>query len=96
MKAEIREMDMDDDEEEEDSELEEAAVAGVVGDVSTSGDSESDSDEYNSDEDGEERNDDEQKPVSKWRKSLEMIGGLFRSMSPEKTENDDDNDEVRV
>ena len=67
---------------------EEEEVKKATMNVSTSGEDSESGEEYDSssgeEEEEEEEGEQDQKPVSRWRKSLEMIGGLFRSsVTPE-------------
>ena len=67
---------------------EEEEVLKATMNISNSGDDSESGEEYDSsseeEEEEEEEGEQEQKPVSRWRKSLEMIGGLFRSgVTPE-------------
>ena len=67
------------------TEEEEEVLKATMNNSNSGDDSESD-EEYDSssEEEEEEEGKQEQKPVSRWRKSLEMIGGLFRSgVTPE-------------
>ena len=85
---------------------EEEEVKKATMNVSTSGEDSESGEEYDSssgeeEEEEEEEGEQEQKPVSRWRKSLEMIGGLFRSsVTPEqedaggRVEGQDDEEKV--
>lgn len=77
---------------EEEEEVKEAAMNVS----STSGEDSESGEEYDS-SDEEEESEQNQKPVSRWRKSLEMIGGLFRSSAtPEQEDTEGQDREEKV